>query len=534
MWYRHCRFAWGSNKHGRLGFSGVDSVSTPRRLNSFKHEIVAVAAANKHSAGLSASGRLYTWGDNTQGQLGYGTSGKAFHSVPRIVESIKDRHIISVSASKRHTVVLTSDGDVLAWGHKVLPPTKVCLHGCRDTARSAKAIRLLTSRDRRESNKGGGIGNSVSPYQRGAATGTPRPRIHFHRDNADVTNPRVVAIAAGATHTSMLTSSGVVLAFRSEDPAMMAQEVEGVLGSMSVVKIAAGKSRSVALTDTGEVYTWMAPAAERLRGVPPPADAPPVCASFLLVMSCGSCCHAEAATAVCTATCARRLVRATWRLSVSPCSGTPSELVVLKRRCHCLPAIGSGASNVDALHVRTLHHRTLQHSKRPEQPDPHQVCLFAAEAPSTESPAVAADARPQAPFSCHALQADSIVVHRNWIKPQRVQGLRRAVAIAVGEKHSVALQGVWVPKLPQKLDMRVLVEDMHGSAKEEELSPQSSSDSGDGPQGGRAGRSIEALAAIALSPPMTMFASNTQIGSADGHTCHFGIAAALRLFVPAL
>lgn len=34
-----------------------------------------------------------------------------------------------------------------------------------------------------------------------------------------------------------------------------------------------------------------------------------------------------------------------------------------------------------------------------------------------------------------------------WIVPQRVQGLRRAVAVAVGEKHSVALQ-VQHPRLP--------------------------------------------------------------------------------------
>jgi inhibitor of Bruton tyrosine kinase len=263
-------FAWGSNKRGQLGITGVDSVHTPRRLGNFKHEIVAVAAANKHSAGLSASGRLYTWGDNTQGQLGYGTFGKAFNATPRIVESVKDRQIAAMSLSKRHSVVLTRDGDVLTWGHKTLPPKKVSLHGCRDTARSAKALRLLASHERRDSasrTRGSAAGGSVVPRTNaGSSTGQPRPRIHFHRDAADVVNPRVVAIAAGAAHTSMLTASGVVLTYNSTDPALAAQEVEGVLGRLCVVKIAAGKTRSVAVTDTGEAYAWEAVTQPKARG----------------------------------------------------------------------------------------------------------------------------------------------------------------------------------------------------------------------------------------------------------------------------
>ena len=264
-------FAWGSNKHGRLGLTGVDSVHNPRKLSAFKHEIISVAAANKHSAGLSASGRIYTWGDNTQGQLGYGTSGKACNAIPRVVESVKDRHIVGVSLSKRHSVVLTREGEVYTWGHKVLPPAKVSLHGCRDTARSAKALRLLASHERRESGhrvSTGSTSSHASALRSGAAGSSSqaqaRARIHFHRDAADVVNPRIVAIAAGAAHTSMLTVSGVVLTYSSTDPAMAAQEVEGVLGRMCVVKIAAGKTRTVAVTDTGEAYAWEAsPSAPR-------------------------------------------------------------------------------------------------------------------------------------------------------------------------------------------------------------------------------------------------------------------------------
>jgi hypothetical protein len=67
-----------------------------------------------------------------------------------------------------------------------------------------------------------------------------------------------------------------------------------------------------------------------------------------------------------------------------------------------------------------------------------------------------------------------------WIHPERVQGLRRAVAVAVGEKHSIALQGFWVPRLPTNLDLKVLLEDLQAhphALRRGSLSTRSSSES---------------------------------------------------------
>jgi hypothetical protein len=81
-----------------------------------------------------------------------------------------------------------------------------------------------------------------------------------------VNSPTIVAIAAGAMHTNMLTSTGVVLVYHSADPSMAVQEVAGILGGQCVVKIAAGKTRTAVLTDAGEVYAWDASAAEQRLG----------------------------------------------------------------------------------------------------------------------------------------------------------------------------------------------------------------------------------------------------------------------------
>lgn len=77
-----------------------------------KARIVAVAAANKHTAVVSEAGEIYTWGCNKEGQLGYGTSNSASNYSPRVVEYLKGKHFIAVSAAKYHTIVLGSDGEV--------------------------------------------------------------------------------------------------------------------------------------------------------------------------------------------------------------------------------------------------------------------------------------------------------------------------------------------------------------------------------------------------------------------------------------
>lgn len=65
--------------------------------------VIAVAAANKHSAAVTAGGEVFTWGGNSSGQLGYGTPDSAFNATPRLVDSLKGKTLVSVSAAKRHT-----------------------------------------------------------------------------------------------------------------------------------------------------------------------------------------------------------------------------------------------------------------------------------------------------------------------------------------------------------------------------------------------------------------------------------------------
>lgn len=212
-------WTWGSNRHCQLGYS-VDSQPTPRKITTVRARVAAVAAAGKHTVVVTEGGAVFTWGDNSQGQLGYGTCDSAANSLPRIVEAMKGRRVTAVAAAKRHTVALTSEGDIWTWGHCHVSPHRVQLAGSRDVLR---------------------------------ADGS---ELVFHKGQSRVGRPVAARIAAGAAHSSCITTDGVLLTWRSGDPELQPQQVGGALAGHIIIDISAGKYRTAAVTEEGDVFMF--------------------------------------------------------------------------------------------------------------------------------------------------------------------------------------------------------------------------------------------------------------------------------------
>ena len=218
-------FSMGGNRYGQLGHgketAAAKSVTEAKKVAALRTSyVVKIAAANKHSVAVTSTGEVYTWGSNTCGQLGYGAFDSTSSPTPRVVDALKGKRVVACAAAKRHTVVLTADGDVLTWGHRGVSPRKVNLN----------SVRKSSSLD-----------------------GTP---LRFQKGHKDVLKPRVERICAGAAHTSVLTTAGVVLTWRSADPQCLVQEIGGLLAGERVIDISAGKYRTAAVTDIGTVYMW--------------------------------------------------------------------------------------------------------------------------------------------------------------------------------------------------------------------------------------------------------------------------------------
>lgn len=118
-------YAWGNNSNGQLGIgSTTDSTwAAPVVLanNQGAFRATTVSAGAYHSLAIDASGdhTVYAWGSNAGGQLGNGTSTDASYPGRVLVDDSHPLHAVAIAAGGYHSLAIDagSDRDVWAWGY---------------------------------------------------------------------------------------------------------------------------------------------------------------------------------------------------------------------------------------------------------------------------------------------------------------------------------------------------------------------------------------------------------------------------------
>ena len=77
-------------------------------------DAVAVAAGERHSVVVTATGQVWAWGDNSAGQIGDGTN--ETRETPVMVPGLSDIVSVTSEAIASHTLALAGDGTVWSWG----------------------------------------------------------------------------------------------------------------------------------------------------------------------------------------------------------------------------------------------------------------------------------------------------------------------------------------------------------------------------------------------------------------------------------
>jgi len=116
-------WAWGDNSAGQLGVgSDVEYSNLPVQVG-FDNNWAAVAAGGYHTVAVKKDGALWAWGWNEYGQLGRGNDhdGCLYDNFneeycPDPVQVGSNENWASVTAGYAHTVALTMDGALWAWG----------------------------------------------------------------------------------------------------------------------------------------------------------------------------------------------------------------------------------------------------------------------------------------------------------------------------------------------------------------------------------------------------------------------------------
>lgn len=110
-------YVWGSNVLGQLGDgkTSIEESYVPQQILSLK-DIVDIDISNTHCIALDKDGKVYTWGGNYEGVLGYET--KLDHSSEvKMVLGLDS--IQKVYASSFNSYALKNDGTLWAWGENV-------------------------------------------------------------------------------------------------------------------------------------------------------------------------------------------------------------------------------------------------------------------------------------------------------------------------------------------------------------------------------------------------------------------------------
>ena len=105
-------WAWGANIHGELGLGEGASAEQrlPVQIMEDMGDIIAVSAGFQHTLMITADNALWAWGINDLGVLGDGTRDSSLYPV-RIMEDV-----VYIFAGIDHSFAITADGNVWAWG----------------------------------------------------------------------------------------------------------------------------------------------------------------------------------------------------------------------------------------------------------------------------------------------------------------------------------------------------------------------------------------------------------------------------------
>jgi hypothetical protein len=106
-------YSWGNNGNGQLGLNDIVARSSPVQVGALT-DWTQVTAGTSHTAAIKTNGTLWTWGQGTYGRLGQ--NDVANRSSPVQVGALTDW--AQVAAGGAHTAAIKTNGTLWTWGSR--------------------------------------------------------------------------------------------------------------------------------------------------------------------------------------------------------------------------------------------------------------------------------------------------------------------------------------------------------------------------------------------------------------------------------
>ncbi|KAH9258109.1 hypothetical protein BASA81_003672 [Batrachochytrium salamandrivorans] len=275
--------AWGSNRNKELGFDqleeGAELSSVPVLVNQLEGQgLVDISAGNGHTLVLNENGEVFAFGKGSDGQLGTGyRSGLFSNTAVQVKENgLGDCIVTRVVAGDGCSAAITNHGELFEWGFIHSPP------GAHDVNSATNALPGLVeqARHRISDRLKALLRDSEFEYLMGdeaaqassteAEAGVLAVRTKRQRAFAPVRSsfPRKVRdVALGYGHCLVIVEGEESLWAKGYNDrgqlgvGTRVNEVEfvrvlGKLKDQPVKAIACGSAHNLAISSSGELYSW--------------------------------------------------------------------------------------------------------------------------------------------------------------------------------------------------------------------------------------------------------------------------------------
>jgi len=207
----HKMYSWGGNTYGELGYGNTTNQNSPQLVGSATNWI-KISGGVLYTLAINANGELYSWGFNTVGQLGLGNITNQTSPVKVGTAS----NWTAVAAGANHALAVNSKGELYSWGTNYYGELGI-----------------------------GNFNNQQSPQRVGSASDW-------------------VSVTAGYGHSLAINSKGEIYAWGLNSSGQLGlgtitakENAPKRVGSESNwISVVAGGSHTLAINSSGKLYSW--------------------------------------------------------------------------------------------------------------------------------------------------------------------------------------------------------------------------------------------------------------------------------------